>query len=80
MKVSMRVTKAYVAEIANVAEASTKLLVIASAMYMLIVINLLIKLNLVILCGLLVCSWHISGAVGQRSVASFIARVAETSL
>ena len=50
MKVSMRVTKAYLAEIANVAEASTKLLLIASAMYMLIMINLLIKLNFVILC------------------------------
>ena len=75
----MRLTKAYVAEIGYVAEASSKLLLIVSAMYMLIMIKLLIKLNLVILCGLLVCSWHISGAVGQRSVASSIARMAETS-
>ena len=69
----MRLTKAYVAE------TSSKLQLIASAMYMLIMINSRIKLNLVILCGLLVCSWHISGAVGQRSVASSIARMAETS-
>ena len=61
------------------ADASSKLLLIASTVYILIMINLLIKLNLVILCGLLVCSWHISGAVGQRSVASSIARMAETS-
>ena len=69
----MKLTKAYVAE------TSSKLQLIASAMYMLIMINSRIKLNLVILCGLLVCSWHISGAVGQRSVASSIARMAETS-
>ena len=46
----MRLTKAYVAEIGYVAEASSKLLLIASTVYMLIMINLLIKLNLVILC------------------------------
>ena len=74
----MRLTKAYVAEIGYVAETSSKLLLIASAMYMLIMFNLLIKLNFVILCGLLVCSWHTNSDVGQRSVVDSVARVAET--
>ena len=74
----MRLTKAYMAEIGYVAEASSKLLLIVSAMYMLIMINLLMKLNLVILFGLLVCSWHTSSNVGQRSVANSVACVAET--
>ena len=74
----MRLTKAYVAVIGYMAEASSKLLLIVSAMYMLIMIKLLIKLNLVILCGLLVCSWHVSSDVGQRSVADSVACMAET--
>ena len=74
----MRLTKAYEAEIGYVAEVSQQTVIDCFCYIYEHHDQFAKKLNLVILCGLLVCSWHISSDVGQRSVADSVARVAET--